>query len=86
MLGLGESDREIRQTLLDLYHHHCRVVTIGQYLQPSKTHHPVKRFVTPDEFDRWREFALEMGFSAVASGPFVRSSYHAKELYQEVST
>ena len=82
MLGLGESFKEIRATLKDLIEAGCRILTLGQYLQPSKAHLPVKRFVSPDEFDNWKHTALEMGFSEVASGPFVRSSYHARELYQ----
>ena len=82
MLGLGESSDEIRSTLKDLFDAGCRILTLGQYLQPSKAHLPVKRFVTPEEFEQWRQLAIEIGFSEVASGPFVRSSYHAKELYQ----
>ena len=84
MLGLGETSAEIRSTLDDLVGVGCRILTLGQYLQPSKAHLPVKRFVPPEEFDQWRQVALEMGFLEVASGPFVRSSYHAKELYQAV--
>ncbi|MGD9349255.1 MAG: lipoyl synthase [Desulfobacterales bacterium] len=84
MLGLGETSAEIRSTLNDLVDVGCRILTLGQYLQPSKTHLPVKRFVPPEEFDQWRQTAIEMGFWEVASGPFVRSSYHAKELYQAV--
>jgi lipoic acid synthetase len=84
MLGLGESSEEIRATLKDLIDAGCRILTLGQYLQPSKAHLPVKRFVTPEEFEQWRQIAIEIGFSEVASGPFVRSSYHAKELYQAV--
>jgi lipoic acid synthetase len=84
MLGLGESSEEIRSTLKDLIDAGCRILTLGQYLQPSKKHLPVKRFVTPEEFEQWRQIAIEIGFSEVASGPFVRSSYHAKELYQAV--
>jgi len=84
MLGLGESSEEIRSTLKDLIDAGCRILTLGQYLQPSKAHLPVKRFVTPEEFEQWRQIAIEIGFSEVASGPFVRSSYHAKELYQSV--
>jgi lipoic acid synthetase len=84
MLGLGESSEEIRSTLKDLIDAGCRILTLGQYLQPSKAHLPVKRFVSPAEFEIWKNAALEMGFSEVASGPFVRSSYHAKELYQAV--
>ena len=82
MLGLGEHDDEIRRTLSDLLGHGCRFLTLGQYLQPSKEHLPVERFVSPEEFESWREKALEMGFQQVASGPFVRSSYHAKDLFQ----
>jgi lipoic acid synthetase len=84
MLGLGESEDEIRATLRDLIEVGCRILTLGQYLQPSKAHLPVKRFIPPAEFENWKQTALEMGFGEVASGPFVRSSYHAKELYQAV--
>ena len=80
MLGLGETDAEIRETLRDLRDHGCEILTIGQYLQPSKHHLEVDRFVPPAEFDAWKEEALSMGFSTVASGPFVRSSYQAGEL------
>lgn len=82
MLGLGERAEEIQETLLDLLYVGCSILTLGQYLQPSKNHLPVERFVPPEEFDRWRERALRMGFVEVASGPLVRSSYHAKELFQ----
>lgn len=81
MLGLGEHPEEIREVLSDLLHAGCRILTLGQYLQPSKDHLPVERFVRPEEFDGWKEIALMMGFSQVASGPFVRSSYQAQELY-----
>jgi lipoic acid synthetase len=84
MLGLGESPEEVDVTLKDLLETGCSILTLGQYLQPSKEHLPVEWFIPPSEFDKWREKALEMGFSQVASGPFVRSSYHAKELYQAV--
>ncbi len=84
MLGLGESSTEIRSTLKDLLKVGCGILTLGQYLQPSKKHLPVKRFIPPEEFEQWRQIANEMGFAEVASGPFVRSSYHAKELYQAV--
>jgi lipoic acid synthetase len=86
MLGLGEHSAEIRSTLKDLLGTGCRILTIGQYLQPSKTHLPVKRFIPPAEFENWKSTALEMGFCEVASGPFVRSSYHAKELYQAIGS
>ena len=82
MLGLGERDDEIRRTLSDLFAHGCRFLTLGQYLQPSKEHLPVERFVPPEEFEDWRKVALKIGFQQVASGPFVRSSYHAKDLFE----
>ena len=81
MLGLGETASEIEQALRDLAGTGCDILTLGQYLQPSKGHLPVERFVHPDEFDAWREVALGMGFAAVVSGPLVRSSYRAGELY-----
>jgi len=83
MLGLGELDHEIRRTLEDLASTGCRMLTLGQYLQPSKQHFPVERFVPPEAFARWKETALQAGFKEVASGPFVRSSYHAHELYKK---
>jgi len=82
MLGLGERPDEINRTLEDLFKTGCRILTLGQYLQPSKQHLQVERFLPPEEFDNWRKTALEIGFSQVAGGPFVRSSYHAKELFQ----
>lgn len=82
MLGLGETADEIEQTLADLHATGCRILTLGQYLQPSKQHLPVKRFVPPEEFDDWRAKAQKIGFVEIASGPFVRSSYHAKELFE----
>jgi lipoic acid synthetase len=81
MLGLGETAEEIRGTLNDLMEAGCRILTLGQYLQPSREHLPVERFVTPEEFADWRRTALDIGFLEAASGPFVRSSYHARELY-----
>jgi len=84
MLGLGENADEIRQTLADLIRAGCRILTLGQYLQPSKEHLAVERFIPPEEFDRWREVAIEMGFAEAASGPFVRSSYHAQDLFQSL--
>jgi len=85
MLGFGETSNEIEQTLADLLKFNCRILTLGQYLQPSKKHLTVKRFIPPEEFDEWRETALAMGFKEVASGPFVRSSYHAKDLFEAVN-
>jgi len=81
MLGLGESFHEVESVLADLLEVGCRVLTLGQYLQPSTEHLPVERFVSPDEFEQLRQIALKMGFREVASGPLVRSSYHAGELY-----
>ncbi|MEJ2283160.1 MAG: lipoyl synthase [Desulfobacterales bacterium] len=63
----------------------CRILTLGQYLQPSKNHLAVERFIAPQEFETWRKKALKMGFAEVASGPFVRSSYHAHELFQKLN-
>jgi lipoic acid synthetase len=80
MLGMGETPDEVRQTLKDLRYAGCQILTLGQYLQPSSDQLPVERFIPPVEFDTWKAEALAMGFSQVASGPFVRSSYHAKEL------
>lgn len=77
MLGLGEEKDEVLQVLSDLRAHNVTMLTLGQYLQPSAHHLPVKRFVTPDEFDEYKRIAESMGFSQVASAPMVRSSYHA---------
>jgi lipoic acid synthetase len=77
MLGLGESLDEVKQVMQDLRDHGCRMLTLGQYLQPSRHHLAVERFVTPQEFDELAVVAEEMGFDHVASGPMVRSSYHA---------
>lgn len=84
MLGLGESEAEVRQTIGDIRETGCRMLTIGQYLQPTVNHLPVVEFVPPEAFDRWRQVALEIGFDKVASGPFVRSSYHAGEMFAGV--
>jgi lipoyl synthase len=77
MLGLGETNEEIKQTLADLRAHDVEMVTLGQYLQPSAYHLPVTRYVTPEEFQQFAEFAKQLGFTNIASGPLVRSSYHA---------
>ncbi len=79
MLGLGETDEEVEQTLKDLRAVGCDRITIGQYLRPSKNSLPVTEFVTPKEFDTWRQKALELGFSWVMSSPFTRSSYFAEQ-------
>ncbi|MGI9320200.1 MAG: lipoyl synthase [Thiogranum sp.] len=79
MLGLGETIEEVEQVMQDMRAHHVEMLTLGQYLQPSKHHLPVDRFVHPDEFDSLRETARKLGFRQVASGPMVRSSYHADQ-------
>lgn len=84
MLGLGETIDELRGTMRDLLDHHCDILTLGQYLQPSRSHLPVERFVPPEEFDGLKEEAKKMGFKAVASSPTVRSSFEAGILYDEV--
>lgn len=80
MLGLGETTEEILETLADLRQANCDLITMGQYLQPSPRHLPVINYLTPEEFDRLGELARRLGFVDVASGPFVRSSYHADEM------
>ncbi|HXZ85022.1 MAG TPA: lipoyl synthase, partial [Myxococcota bacterium] len=80
MLGLGESDGEVRTALRDIRAHGCRLLTIGQYLAPSPAHLPVARWVTPKEFDAWANEARALGFDEVFSGPLVRSSYRAEKL------
>ena len=82
MVGLGETDEEVRQTLDDLAGVGCRMVTIGQYLAPSRDHRPVSRFVPPEQFEVYAAWAREAGFSRVASAPLVRSSYMAEELME----
>ncbi|MCG7538135.1 lipoyl synthase [Pseudoalteromonas sp. OF7H-1] len=79
MVGLGEEISEIEEVLRDLREHNVDMLTVGQYLQPSKHHLPVKRYVPPVEFDGLKEYADEIGFSHAACGPFVRSSYHADQ-------
>lgn len=78
MVGMGETPEEVEASLRDLRRHGCDMVTIGQYLQPTAAHLPVERYVTPEEFERYRAIALDAGFRHVQSGPFVRSSYHAE--------
>jgi lipoic acid synthetase len=79
MLGLGESPEEVEQLMSDLHNHGCDVLTLGQYLQPTKLHLDVKEFVHPDQFKYYEEKGLAMGFRFVESGPMVRSSYHAEK-------
>ena len=80
MLGLGETTEEVLSVCADLREVGCEMITIGQYLQPSPEHLPVERFVPPEEFDEVGQLVRRLGFSLVASGPFVRSSYHAGEM------
>lgn len=84
MVGLGETEKDILRSLEDLRESGVSLLTIGQYLQPTSSHIPVRRFVEPSEFEEWEHRALEMGFSGVASGALVRSSYHA-DLLQETT-
>lgn len=86
MLGLGEREEEIAQALRDARDAGVRAVTLGQYLRPSADNAPVDRWVTPQEFDHWREFALTSGFEAVESGPLVRSSYRADDAAARLSS
>ncbi len=80
MLGLGETTEELIETLADLRSVGCDFLTLGQYLQPSPRHLPVARYLPPAEFDGLAKIARSLGFAQVASGPFVRSSYHADEM------
>ncbi len=84
MVGLGESDDEVIQTLHDLREAGVRIVTLGQYLRPSLEHYPVAAYITPEKFDWYRQKALEMGFDYCASAPLVRSSYLAEEALKSV--
>ncbi len=81
MLGLGESRDELLKAMDDLLSHHCEMLTLGQYLQPSAKHLSVERFVPPEEFAELKEIAQKKGFKSVASGPTVRSSYQAEQLF-----
>lgn len=80
-IGHGETDEEVRETLRDLHAVNCDIVTLGQYLRPSPKHLPVQEFVHPERFDAWQKEAEAMGFLFAASGPLVRSSYRAGELF-----
>lgn len=84
MLGLGENDEEIESVLADVIATGCRLLTIGQYLQPTKRHHSVARYLHPEEFALWAQRCEKMGFDHVEAGPLVRSSYHAHEQVKTV--
>lgn len=81
MLGIGETPDEIKQALKDIREAGCQILTLGQYLQPSKYQMEVERYIPPEEFGNWKAIAIDMGFFQVASGPFIRSSYQAVKLY-----
>ena len=83
MVGIGESDDEIRQAMQDLRAHQVDLLTLGQYLRPTPNHLPVNRWVTPEQFADYREWGLQMGFMEVASGPLVRSSYRADRVFEK---
>ena len=85
MVGLGETNDEVLQVMRDLRAVGCDILTIGQYLAPSAEHAPIARFVRPSRFDAWKSQAERMGFVSVASGPFVRSSYNAAEVFEQRS-
>jgi len=80
MVGLGETDEEVRQVMTELREVDCDIITIGQYLQPTPKHYPLNRFVTPEEFEAWRVFGDSLGFLQVVSSPLTRSSYHAEQV------
>ncbi|MET0493600.1 MAG: lipoyl synthase, partial [Actinoplanes sp.] len=83
ILGMGEEREEISQALRDLHEAGCELITITQYLRPTPRHHPVERWVKPEEFVELNQEAEEIGFAGVMSGPLVRSSYRAGRLYQQ---
>ncbi|OLT20015.1 lipoyl synthase [Ornithinimicrobium sp. CNJ-824] len=86
ILGMGEEDHEIEQAMRDLHDAGCDILTITQYLRPSPLHHPIDRWVKPEEFVHWSELAEEIGFKGVMAGPLVRSSYRAGKLYASAMT
>lgn len=83
MLGLGETEDELKACMDDLRRHDIDVLTLGQYLQPTRNHYPIDRYVHPDEFERYRQWGLERGFMEVVSGTFVRSSYRAERVLEK---
>ena len=83
MLGLGESSHEVQEALSDLREHGVDIVTLGQYMRPTKNHLPVKEWVAPEKFSELREFGLSLGFLEVAAGPLVRSSYRADKVFEQ---
>jgi lipoic acid synthetase len=86
MVGLGEVEEEIHETMRDLREHEVDILTIGQYLRPTENHLPMSRYYTPKEFASLRKYGFELGFKHVESGPLVRSSYHAHEQTADART
>ena len=84
MVGLGETPDEVEELMDDLLQAGCRIMTIGQYLQPSHRHYPVAEYVTPEQFKQYKEIGLRKGFDQVESGPLVRSSYHAEQSFRNL--
>lgn len=84
MVGLGETVTEVLQVMKDMYAIGCRIITIGQYLQPSDYQTQVKEFITPDQFSSYEKIGYEIGFSSVFAGPFIRSSYMAEKIFKEI--
>jgi lipoic acid synthetase len=78
MLGLGETEEELLEAMDDLLANGCSILTLGQYMQPTRKHLPVQEYIHPDDFKRYKEIGLKKGFAFVESGPLVRSSYHAE--------
>ena len=83
MLGLGETEQEILAAMQDIFDSKVDILTLGQYLQPTKYHYPIERYVLPEEFLKYREWGLDKGFREVISGPLVRSSYRAERALQK---
>ena len=86
MLGLGETDEEIYDCMNDMRAAHVDILTLGQYLQPTRNHYPIRRYVTPDSFERYRQWGLQLGFFEVVSGALVRSSYRAEQVLAKTLT
>jgi len=84
MVGLGESRRELTEVMKDLLQAGCRLLTVGQYLPPTRDHHPLHRYVSPEEFIEIKNEGAMLGFAHVEAGPLVRSSYHAEEQFKEI--
>lgn len=85
MLGLGEKQEEVVMAMRDLRYVGCDILTLGQYLAPSQNHYPIKEFISPEQFEKYKGIGMGLGFKSVLSGPKVRSSYNADKLYQEAN-